>query len=243
MNQTEFKSFHFGLTYQESFLFLKNLTSINKEFSFNKTNKEFSYKSKDSMLLCRIKFPFLLHMFNPEINAFTHFSNLPAEIPSYLLLLIRAGASSFCICDQGEITYHKTIKKYMVRKKQGKAQLTYQSLKGKARGGARLRLENSKEFFLKINLKLLEWKENIVKADLIIVQCSPRLWSVLYSAKPKPPFSKIDKRIRKIPITTYNPTFKELKRINYNLLHGSVFVQSLRDFNNTNEVLLFLNSI
>jgi hypothetical protein len=243
MNQKGLKSFYFGLTYHESINFLKNLRIIKNDFTYDTTKKEFQYISKDSLIYCKLKLPVLIHILNPDIYALPHSSDLSTDTPNYLLLLIRAGFAALSICQHGEFKCHKTIRKYMIRKKQGKAQYTYQILKGKARGGAKLRLEKTNEFFQEINQKLLDWHISIKNIDLIMLQCSPRLWRGLYMTKLKPPFSNKDKRIRKIPIVTYKPTFKELKRINYTLLNGTIFVQSDRVFNDTSEVILFLNSL
>ncbi|MFX0184936.1 MAG: hypothetical protein ACFE95_17780 [Candidatus Hodarchaeota archaeon] len=243
MNQKRLKSIRLRLTYHESINFLNNLRIIQNGFNFDKVKKEFQYFRKDSLINCKLKLPVLIHILNPDIFALSHLNDLPTEIPNYLLLLIRAGYAALSICQHGEFKYHKTIRKYMVRKKRGKAQYTYQVLKGKARGGAKLRLEKTNEFFLEINQKLLDWHNSIKKIDLIMLQCSPRIWRGLFMTKLKPPFSNKDKRIRKIPLVTYKPTFKELKRINYVLLNGTIAVQSDRAFNNTSEVIQFLNSL
>ncbi|UCE14580.1 MAG: hypothetical protein JSV04_05220 [Candidatus Heimdallarchaeota archaeon] len=127
-------------------------------------------------------------------------------------------------CKKGEICHHKVIKKYMVRKKQGKAQTTYHALRGKARGGAKLRLSRTREFFEEISDKINEWP--IASTDWIMYQSSPRLWGGLFKSKKPPTFNRIDSRIRKIPLNTYVPTYREVIRINGLLLNGSIIINA-----------------
>lgn len=129
----------------------------------------------------------------------------------------------------------------MVRKKQGKAQLTYLLTKGKTRGGGRLRLERTKEFFDEINQKLVEWRESILESDWILFQCTPRLWNGLFDATSNPIFFKDDHRIRKIAINTYEPSLKELKRINHLLFNGTVTLTSIHTIKSARELISLLN--
>lgn len=136
-------------------------------------------------------------------------------------LLIRAGAAAMGIWKDGELRAHKVITKYMVRKKQGKAQLTYLKQKGKSRAGSRLRLRESKEFFEEINGKLREWREDVSACDLLFYSCPVRLWSEFFAAKTESPFLRDDRRLVKIPIHVNTPNFKELRHILFLLSHGS----------------------
>ncbi|WP_375561962.1 hypothetical protein ACE193_05280 [Bernardetia sp. OM2101] len=135
----------------------------------------------------------------------------------YLLILIQAGYASLGYFEEGELVYHKAITAYMVRKKQGKAQIKHLNSKGKSRLGSRIRLQNTIHFFEQINLKLKEWhkQSNIFdKIEHIGQSGSSDLWYLFYTSKEEAPFQKNDSRLRKIPVTVHSPNFEELQRVN-----------------------------
>lgn len=221
-------SFHFTLSYSEVINIIRKLDQKSYVLSFNPTKKQYLLNKANSNDEYYLKLPILIDKLNPNFRKLGS-SNIHFEqIPDYIILLIRAGHAALCTIQNDTITRHKVITKYMVRKKQGKAQLTYLATKGKARGGAKLRLAKSIEFFQEIRQKLSEWKEIIDKANIIFYHCSPRLWNGLYKTKSKVPmvFSQKDARLRRIPITTYKPTFKEMRRVKYMLSKGSLEIKS-----------------
>jgi hypothetical protein len=101
----------------------------------------------------------------------------------------------------------------MVRKKQGKAQITYLNKKGKSRAGSRIRLAQTVKFFEEINEQVNMWIKN-VNPDRLLISCPPRLWGLLFQSKIKPEFSKKDPRIFKIPIDIKIADRSELSRVN-----------------------------
>lgn len=54
----------------------------------------------------------------------------PEKPGKHLVLLIQAGSAALGIWDNLELMEHKVITKYMIRKKRGKAQMTYLKTKG-----------------------------------------------------------------------------------------------------------------
>jgi len=146
---------------------------------------------------------------------------IPEEPQSQLVILIQAGAASLGYFE-GDVVLHKVITKYMVRKGQGKAQLTYAKQKGKSRLGSRIRLQQGLLFFKEINEKLDEWKNEIDQVESIFISCPIRLMNEIYGGKTQPPFLRDDVRIRKIPFSTHKPSYKELKRIHFMLNAGVV---------------------
>ncbi len=237
MSPLKLRSSQFFLSYSDTIDFLRNLRHFNHNFEYDPQTKVFQYKSPTTDFECKLQLPSLFHSLNHNSLNLIQSTFASSEIPTFLILLIRAGHATIGVSQNGVIIHHRVIKKYMVRRKQGKAQLTYQTLKGKARGGAKLRLARTREFFEEINSKLQEWHKNIKDVDWIFFQCSPRLWSELFKANPNPPFTKGDRRIHKIPLTTYKPTFKELQRINRFLLHGKIIVRAQEQIKSTEELI------
>ncbi len=217
-----------SLSYLDTIEFLKISRPFLSNLSFDPIKREFHYKNERLKFEFNLRVPILLHSMNLEDRMLKKLPQITESDPKYLILLIRAGYSSLGIIENDEFTRHKVVTKYMVRKKQGKAQLTYLTTKGKARGGAKLRLAKSIEFFQEIRQKLDEWNEIIKNMNIIFYQCSPRLWNGLFKTKSKFPmaFSQKDIRLRRIPITTYKPTFKEMRRVKYSLSKGSLQIKS-----------------
>jgi hypothetical protein len=148
--------------------------------------------------------------------------NLFEQPPLFLILLIRSGSAVLGLSQGGKITSHKRITRYIIRKKQGKSQLTFYSKKGTTGGGSKLRLQQSLEFFDEIQKKLTDWTKFILDCDLILYQCSPKLFSELFKTKKGLSFDKKDHRIYTIPYSTGKPTYKELLKINKILTTGTI---------------------
>lgn len=136
-----------------------------------------------------------------------------------LLILIQAGHCALGFFEAGQVVEHKVIKKYMVRKKQGKAQITYMKTKGKSRAGSRIRLANSVAFFEEINERMTAWNEGH-SIQRILYVCPVRLWAALFQAKNSPFFKKSDPRLFKLPMNTRTPSYDELLLVNRLIGYG-----------------------
>lgn len=147
----------------------------------------------------------------------------PAFPPDYLILLMQAGQSALGYFEAGELVYHKVIRKYMVRKKQGKAQVAHLKIKGKSRAGSRVRLAQTVAFFEEINTKLQDWEVSHT-AERILYSCPVRMWPLLFEAKVAAPFDQRDSRLRKIPKDVGIPDFEELQEVNRFALSGAITV-------------------
>ena len=139
-----------------------------------------------------------------------YISNIPKNPLSLLIILIQAGSASLGFFEHGKLVHHKVIKKYMVRKKQGKAQIYYLNEKGKSRAGSRVRLANTYDFFEEINQKLHDWN---ALPERILYSCPIKLWNLVFESKVDSFFEKTDERLLKIPRDVQTPNFEELKRI------------------------------
>ena len=139
--------------------------------------------------------------------------SLETDMPSYAVILMRAGSASLGFYERGELRAHKVIRKYMVRMKQGKAQLTHMKTKGKSRAGSRIRLRESLEFFEEINEKLREWFEGFGDPQLIFYSMPVTFKSLWFGSDVAPPFSPDDKRLTHIPIHVHQPDHEELGRV------------------------------
>lgn len=154
-----------------------------------------------------------------------YFPKTSPETPPYLMILMQAGNAALGYFEEGEVIEHKVIRKYMVRKKQGKAQITYLHKKGKSRAGSRIRLADTMQFFEDINQKLIEWDEFegiFEKTERILYSCPPRLWGMLFNAKIPPAFQRNDPKYIKIPLDVNVPIFEELLNINELSLAGEI---------------------
>jgi len=140
--------------------------------------------------------------------------------PSYAIILIQAGNAALATVVDGKITHHKVISKYVTRKKQGKAQINYLKTKGKSRAGSRIRLANTRLFFDEV----IEWLKRWInpETNVLLYNFTPMIWGLFFSSKQKPPFSKDDIRLRKIPIDVRKPRFKGLQYVKNQLEMGYI---------------------
>lgn len=140
------------------------------------------------------------------------------------VIIIQAGECILGILEDGTVQKHRLIRKYMVRKKQGKAQISHLNTKGKSRAGSRIRLKQGIAFFEEINTCLQSWYDD-TPPSLILYSISPTLKSHWFNAKVNPPFEVDDFRNRKINWSIKSPRSSELKRALYhiNLARMSIF--------------------
>ncbi len=93
------------------------------------------------------------------------------EEVNYVVLLIQSGSCALGYFEEDETIDHKVFKSYMVRKKQGKSQISYLNSKGKSRAGSRVRLANTIRFFENINERLQEYFEEY-EINRVAISCS-----------------------------------------------------------------------
>ena len=130
---------------------------------------------------------------------------------AYLIILVEAGKAIVSLICADEILKYKLIKKYMVRKTQGKAQYNHLSRKGKSRLGSRIRLRQTDEFFEELNDIIANYM-TIHKPHRIYLHCSPSLKGEWFS-RCKTPFDKKDPRLERLGLNVADINQKQLKLI------------------------------
>ena len=194
--------------------FLNHVTNASEfRIDFNPVKNKIQVYNLSDRLIANIKLPWILPFFSTVNDLLQNVSTDYIRYLKYLIILIQAGYSAVCHCENGQIVGHKLVRKYMVRKKQGKAQITYLNKKGKSRAGSRIRLAQTVQFFEEINVQVNLWITD-VEPDRMLISCPPRLWGLLFQSKIKPEFSKKDERIFKIPADIKVADRSELSRIN-----------------------------
>lgn len=137
-----------------------------------------------------------------------------------LFLLVQSGSAAIGYAENGTITHHKVIKKYMVRKKQGKAQLKHLNSKGKSRLGSRIRLQQADKFFNEIHEKIGEWKV-LENTNVIYYSYAKSLIPFIYNQPDHPILKKDDARQVKLPFDLEEPNYKSLLHMN-KTVHKSI---------------------
>lgn len=144
-------------------------------------------------------------------QAYKHKPNY--EPPNYLVLIMEAGEAALAYYEQHQLLNHKVIRRYMVRKKQGKAQYNYLKTKGKSRAGSRVRLAETQGFVADIAQKIQEW-EIIDQAQYIFYSASQPLWHLLFQNDSQYfPFQKDDPRLQKIPLHLPEKNYQTLRQL------------------------------
>lgn len=214
------------LPYFASYLFLEFFVQ-NPDLNtyFNEKKHKLILEDTDYKKVLDFRLPLPFPNIGLEEKLKDYFPKTSPETPPYLMILMQAGNASLGYFEEGEVVEHKVIRKYMVRKKQGKAQITYLHKKGKSRAGSRIRLAGTLQFFEDINQKLIDWDnfESIFEnTERVLYSSPPRLWGMLFNAKTPPPFQRNDSRYIKIPLDVNVPIFEEMLSINELSLAGEI---------------------
>lgn len=147
-----------------------------------------------------------------EAQTFEQLLDAIYQPPFHGLMLIQAGRASLAVAQADEILVSKQIQKYMVRKSQGKAQLTYLNEKGKSRLGSRIRLQQTQIFFDEINERMRAWSQEY-PLESIFLSCTPKLKGAFFQSVAAPAIPKNDSRWRRVPFMVRPPGLEEMRRI------------------------------
>eukprot|EP00842_Homolaphlyctis_polyrhiza_P006580 jgi/Hompol1/6923/HPOL_005125-RA len=131
----------------------------------------------------------------------------------WTLIMFGSGhfAGAVINCRTGKPVAHKTFHRYTTRRKQGGAQSSNDSSKGKANSaGAGLRRYNEAALQAEVVELITSWKSHIASSQLLFIRATGVNRSTLYFDKTI--LDAKDPRIRTFPFTTRRPTLSELTR-------------------------------
>lgn len=151
---------------------------------------------------------------------------LSPDLELRVVMLVQAGAAALGLYSDGELIRHKAFKKYVTRGN-GRYQGTHLKTKGKSRYGSRLRLQNARSFLEEVNERLAQWIDEEGEADVVHYSCPVRLWADLRRAKVAFPFDEEATPLHKIPLHVHVPTHEELRRVWYEISHGTIEHQAV----------------
>ena len=120
---------------------------------------------------------------------------------NYLIILVEAGSALVASCEDDKILEYKLIKKYMVRKTQGKAQYSHLAKKGKSRLGSRIRLQQTKQFFIDLDFYIKKY-EDCYDFESLYLHCSPSLKGEWLSNKDAS-INKKDPRLKRLGLSFF----------------------------------------
>lgn len=134
-----------------------------------------------------------------------------------ITILCHGGSFAGCVMDgDGNVVAHKTFKRYVTRKKQGKRQSNKDKSGHRPRSmGSQIRRKEETLFNNEVQKLIKEWKYYIDDASLIFLH-APGHNRFLICFEDGP-LDKNDTRIRNIPFPTHTPTLKGAKEA-YNKL-------------------------
>ena len=132
------------------------------------------------------------------------------EDKPFLILVIQSGGAVLGLVEEGELTYHKVFRGYLIRKKQGKSQLKHLKTKGKSRAGSRVRLLSTFSFLDDICQKLQELFLE-TELDRIVFHCSDLLRPHFFERNKC--FDKNDVRLFPLGVNVDAPSYEFLERL------------------------------
>ena len=185
----------------------------------DKNHSLYSYKEQKKQNIIRL--PLIWHAIPEIISNKMNIESIKRCNKHYLIIMITTGQASIGIFKNKENFEHKVIRKYMVRKKQGKSQLKYLKTKGKSRAGSRVRLNNSLVFFEEINEYINKWNEDyeICRILYFVPKSLINLW---FNSNKTPFFNKDDSNLIKIPYNLDTPTFELMKKVGKYAYDGEI---------------------
>ncbi|CAL8469577.1 g9118 [Coccomyxa elongata] len=151
----------------------------------------------------------------------------PTQGGRHVAVLLSADSAALGIWDDGVLARHKIVTGYTVRRKAGKAQLTYLRRGGSGGTvGGGIRSRESQRVFHTAASKLCEWAADIATCKQAHATGTVRVWNELYSAKTA--LSRVlprdDARWRRVGLSVGKPRFADLKHVFRTISTGSVVI-------------------
>lgn len=181
-----------------------------EEMHFTQTGKHtLSLFRADEVEFARFHLPVLFANYDfSEQDAYL----LPEHPPEYWIMLFQAGQAALGWIAEGEWVEHRVFRKYVVRKKQGKAQPLHLNQKGKSRLGSRIRLQNYKKLLEETQNRISAWHESLGALPQVVFYHVPlSVQNDFFSAALS--FTKDAPAMQKISRDLPPPTFELLKEI------------------------------
>jgi hypothetical protein len=141
-----------------------------------------------------------------------------------VILLLRSGRFAGGVFQGDVCITHRTLQRYTVRKGQGKAQSAQDGNSRAQSMGSQLRRAGEISLREDCTKTLLDWKEHMEKASLILISCPKTMKKGLFEGLEEV-MRRGDSRIRRVPIDTGRPTFEGVS-----LIHSVMMRATLREW-------------
>ncbi len=203
-----------NVNYEQCYNILEEYANIFK-CVLNPQTKSIDILDEKSETVLTLKLPFLFIFPHKNEAVENYLERLPPLPYSYLILLIQADAAAYAFCETGEIIEHKARRAYTIRKSRGKSQQKHLRQKGKSRMGSRIRLQQTKKFYVNINNDLQKWEYEIATAKSVFYSADVRTFNAFFEENENSVINISDTRLEKLPFDVKPPDYAEVKRVNY----------------------------
>ena len=205
-----------------------NLEALVRSYSFSLTKSRRRFVASGNLPDERIVFvpPAVQPILPNCMTVQDYLDSLPSELGEHLVILMRSGQGSLGIGTVDQLSDVKSIRRYTVRKTQGKSQSTQESKKKARSAGAGLRRRETISFFMDLARELMEREKRIAQCHRIFIGAPVRLWPELFSVNHPLPFKANDPRVVKLPLDIKTPNREGLEQFNAQLGRGYWAVES-----------------
>lgn len=175
-----------------------------------------------------LRTPGILHSRKNNEASYNHLHLIAAGMASpmkQVVALLSADSVVLAVISGAQITRHKVLTGYTVRKQQGKAQLTHmRSSPGKNSVGGGIRMRETLRLFARAAERLDSWCADVEDADMLAFSGGVRVWNELYSNRntARLPCRRDDIRWYKLPLSLGRPRYKSIERVLELLSHGEI---------------------
>jgi hypothetical protein len=149
-----------------------------------------------------------------------YLESLPSDLGEHLVILMRSGHGCLGIGSVDELNDVKAIRRYTVRKSQGKSQSALENKKKVRSAGSQLRRRETTAFFVELASELMKREKRIKQCQRIFIASPVRLWPELFAVKQPLPFKADDPRLIKVALDIKTPNREGLDKFNLQLGRG-----------------------
>ncbi len=199
-----------------------NLEALVRSYSFSVAKSRRRFVASGTLPDERIIFvpPAVQPILRDCVTVQDYLDSLPSDLGEHLVILMRSGHGSLGIGTVDELRDVKSIRRYTVRKSQGKSQSAQESKKKARSAGSSLRRRETTAFFVDVARELMDREKQILDCRRIFIGAPVRLWPELFSVNHPLPFKADDPRIIKLPLDIKTPNREGLEQFNAQLGRG-----------------------